>query len=113
MILLYCLFLIVCVLAIFVKPFESLPKQKSQRDRALEWQAEQNKKWREKKQRKQRQSAISRIETREKQEREAEKRAAHEQRTLANKKRKEQARMEYSLRTWGVPYMEPFQIEPK
>ena len=107
MIFLYVWFLIICIVFIFLKPFESLPKKKTQGQLALEWQARENERWSAAQRHKARQSAISRIETREKQAREAEKSSAHEQRTLANKKRKEQARMEYSLRTWGVPYMEP------
>ena len=81
--------------------------EKASLKRALEWQARENEKSFAARRRKAHQSLLSRRETMEKEAREAAKRAAHEERTLANKKRKEQARLEYSLRKWGVPHVEP------
>ena len=81
--------------------------EKASLRRALEWQAEQNQKSLAARRRKAHQSLFSRRETMEKKAREAAKRAAHESRTLANKLRKKQARLEYSLRKYGVPYIEP------
>ena len=99
----------------WIDPFEGYKKQKEQQKIDARWkraeaayQALKQKEWEEWKLEKERRR-LQAIETKKRQAQKAAmkaaKRAAHESRTLANKKRKEQAKMEYSLRKWGVPPM--------
>ena len=101
----------------WIDPFEGYKERKERKkwvaiikQREAEYfrlKAKKAQEWKEEKQRR----AAQAVETRERQAQKAAikaaKRAAHEQRTLANKLRKEEARMEYSLRMWGIPYIEP------
>lgn len=99
----------------WIDPFEGYKKQKEQQKIDARWkraeaayQALKQKEWEEWKLEKERRR-LQGVETKKRQAEKAAikaaKRAAHRERTLANKKRKEQARMEHSLRKWGVPYL--------
>ena len=92
----------------WIDPFEGWREAKKRREIDERWrkaeaayEREQERKWQEWKLEKERRAAQA-VFTKQRQAQKAAikaaKRAAHESRTLANKKRKEQARMEYSLR---------------
>lgn len=93
--LLFVLFLFVCILYILLNPFP--PKKVIVEG----WYEKRRREYWEERKRRKLQSEASKKETALIQEKDRVKRKAHAERTRRNALRKEEARLEYSLRTWG------------
>ena len=96
MMFLYILFLLTCMLYIFLNPFP--PKEKVVVE---SYHERYRREFLRERKRRALQANASRKETALKKERERVKREAHAERTKRNALRKEEARLEYSLRIWG------------
>jgi hypothetical protein len=103
----FSLFLLACILYIFLSP---LPQKHQYVEDFYEKQRRQR--WEEREQRAL-QSLASKKETALKKEREQAKREAHAERTKRNTLRREEACLEYSLKKWGHPPYPDLLLKPK